>query len=256
MVEPFEMGALAVAGVAAILLGKRGGSSFSYSEDYSKLPIPKKEGQADIRALCQLAGLSPNWSMFFEATALNESGFNNLAGLGEPQMYPGWAKPNTRASRSLQINEQEKAESAYRNNPYLENCKWSADRYTFGSGGWFAMLPAYGVYGFKGTSMECIDPYDVFDKAASVVMAIEFARRTMRRDTFKRNPKYGVLRVGWGLPSGMGDESRLSDSRTKKNGFAGRLEQLGYDRGAWHTRADPLPDESPDKLLKRLKRAF
>jgi hypothetical protein len=256
MGEPLAIGALAVAGVAALAMGSRGGSSFVVSEDYSKLPPVKKQGQADLRVLCQMAGLSPNWSMFFEATALNESGFNNLRGLGDPSMYPGWARPNLRASHSLQVNEQEKAERAYRNNSYLKKCKWDAERYTFGSGGWFAMLPAFGVYAFKGTSMECIDPYDVFEKEASLVMAIEFARRTMRRSAFKKNPKYGVLRVGWGLPSGMGDQSRLAASRTKKNGFSGRLEQLGYDKSNWYTKVDPLPNEAPDKLLRRLRREF
>lgn len=118
------------------------------------------------------------------------------------------------------------------------------------------MLPAFGVYAFKGTSMECIDPYDVFEKEASVVMAIEFARRTMRRSAFKKNPRYGVLRVGWGIPSGMGDQSRLAASRTKKNGFSGRLEQLGYDKSNWYTKVDPLPNEAPDKLLRRLRREF
>lgn len=256
MTEPFGMGALALAGIAAVALGSRGGSSFSFSAGYSELPPVKKEGQADLRRLCQLAKLTPAWSMFFEATALNESGFNHLRGLGDPQMFPGWARPNLRASHSVQVNEQEKAERAYRNNEYLSNCKWDAERYIFGSGGWFAMLPAFGVYGFKGTSMECIDPFDVFEREASLVMAIEFARRTMRRDTFKRNPKYGVLRVGWGLPSGMGDQGRLRDSRNKKNGFAGRLEQLGYSRDNWYTKVDPLPNEAPDKLLKRLRREF
>ncbi len=215
----------------------------------SDLP-PASEGRANLRYLAEQAGLPFDWSMFFEAVARGESGFHSYVGLGKPELFPDWTRPNTSASKKLQNNEANAAASAYdRNKKKLSKCPWSRSRYVFGSGGWFAMLPAFAVGAFSGTGYQCIDPYAVFDEPASLVMAQEMARRLMAWKNFKANPTWLNLRIGWGNPASMNKPSALERAARK---FGDRLEQIGFDRSFMHRPVVSLPPKNPAAVVEYL----
>ena len=203
------------------------------------LATPTSGGQVDLREMCSDAGLDAAWTIFFEAVAAHESGFDNLAGMGNPATAPAWA--------AINASEREAAAAAtayQRNSEALRQCPWAADRYGFGSGGWFALIPANAVAAFRGTSEECIDPWAVFDQAASLVMAIEMARRLRSWKTF--NGTWLSLRAGWDDPSRMATPAYMADR------FKESLEQVGADASFMYDRVTPLPPKDPVGLLKRL----
>jgi hypothetical protein len=213
------------------------------------MPQPMSAGQDDLRYLAEWAFLDDSWITFLEINAKNESGFNTFRGLGIPSMFPDWAQPNLSASKNVQDKEAAAARKVYNRNTYLHSCPYNAARYSFGSGGWFGLLPASGVYAFKGSRYECIDPWSVFDPPAALVMAIEYARRTMRRQAFKDNPTWLTLRVGWGSPSNMGKQSahdRVADQMRR------HLGDLGYPLDFIHQPVTPLPEDNPADLLDAL----
>ena len=224
---------------------------------YADMPMPISEGQALMREMFFELGLDPMWSMFFEATALNESGFNNLRGLGIPSEFPSWASPNEGASFQTQQNEADAAKRAYdRNKDKLAECGWPASRYTFGSGGWFALLPANAVMQARGTSLKCVDPWDVFDPATSVVLAIGMARNLQNWNNFKSVPTFGNLRLGWGNPSRMGKADKLREAKAKSKGFAARLGELGFDPAYFDAPVTPMPPYDPVAMLNYLNSRF
>lgn len=209
-------------------------------------------GQAELRQLLQRAGLSEDWQTFFLATAGGESGWNNLVGLG-PNDHPGrppFFKPS-KASEKLQRGEARAAKRAYDNNAKLfRDCPFPADRYTFGSGGYFGLLPAFGLYAFRGTPLICTDPWDVSDPAVSVAMAVDFARRTM----LNRNPtSWLALRTGWGNPAKTNDKTRQQKVMDKPRGFGFQLDRLGVPRSFAEGKPTPLPKRNPVELLARLR---
>lgn len=224
-----------------------------YGSTYANLPEPTNERQAELRFYLEEAGLHPEWVLFFEAVAANESNFKNLVGLGNAALYPSWAQPNIKASQSAQNREHQAAVNAYiRNEDYFYNCGYPQEAYTFGSGGWFALLPANAVRAFGGTELACLDPYFVFSKGGSVVMVIEMVRRLMNWTKWKLDPTFGNLRVGLGNPSEMGDELALQETVFKPKGLAARYTQIGADPNlAWVT-PPPLPPKDPVGLFNYL----
>lgn len=245
-------------GIALLLLArsgsKRGGSATGGATRGAtgavEVPTAHSSGQQDLRYYLTQAGLAPEWVIFFEAVAANESGFNNLRGLGRPSMFPAWASPNVKASTRVQEREREAALIAYTRNAGLySRCEFSADEYSFGSGGWFGMLPANGLIAFRGTSLECINPAYVFSPGASVVMAIEMARRLMGWKRWKKVPTFGNLRVGWGNPASMGKPKSLSRMRAK---LSERYLQIGADPSLIGSKPPPLPSRNPVGMFDRL----
>lgn len=81
-------------------------------------------------------------------------------------------------------------------------CPYPRSAWSFGSGGWFGMLPANGAYHLRET-FPCLDPIYVFDPAMSIVAAIAFARALQGWDAFQANPTVAALRAGWGNPGWM-----------------------------------------------------
>ena len=279
------IGVLAVLGIGAAVLGgrRRGGSGDTYYDfeeeqitggggdyvppdvvgqgpfaSYADLPATMNENQQLIRDMAEAVGIDPSWSMFFEATAKNESGFKILAGLGKPELFPPWAKPNTRASKRVQDNEAAAAAKAYeRNAGRLSKCGYPKSRYAFGSGGLFAMLPANAILNaFKNTELECMDPWEIFDPVVSFVCAVSFAKGLMNWTGYKKNPVLGNVRVGWGNPSKMGNPESMQKSRTSDRGFGSRLEELGYGRDRWSTPAVSLSGWDPVAAYYYLKQEF
>ncbi len=228
---------------------KPGGTSVG-DDPSTVVPPPTFENQDSLRFLLEVSGLAPSWVLFFEAVALNESRFNNLTGRGDPAMFPDWSEPNLKASASAQQREQRAAARAYeRNAERYRDCGFPVDDYTFGSGGWFGLLPANALAAFKDTDYRCLHPYYVFFPGASIVMAIEFARRLMNWSSWKSAPTFANLRVGWGDPSKMGDRKAMAESAAK---LKARLSELGANPNIASMKPPSLPARDPVELFDYL----
>ncbi len=245
--------ALAAVGIAAVALkppGRSKPAGTSGDDTTTVIPTPLSESQDSLRYHLEEAGLAPSWVLFFEAIALNESRFNHLTGLGNPQLFPSWAEPNVDASVSSQQREQRAATRAYeRNAARFQGCGHPSADYTFGSGGWFGMLPANALAAFDGTAYQCMHPYFVFFPGASVVMAIEFARRLMSWSSWKSKPTFANLRVGWGDPSKMGDRGAISKSGARLKEL---LSEFGANPNIASMRPPSLPAADPVGLFDHL----
>lgn len=204
---------------------------------------PDRAGLDTLRRLCASAGVPEPWIEWLAFTARGESGWNNLVGLGLPDMFPPGTKPNLKASASAQANEARAAKIAYeRNADKFTSCGHPASAYQFGSGGWFGMLPANGLAKLSGTSLGCLPPSAVFDPAASLVMALLMARALTGWTGYKKTPTWLNLRVGWGNPSAMGNAAKLSERRER---FEGHRADTGLPAG-WLDRKPPsLPSFDP-----------
>lgn len=261
--------ALAGGGRAAPSAGGGGGGGALGDDDYGDdavdlyepvdydydalLPAVTNDRQDELRWYLEEAGLAPEWVLYFEAVAANESNFKSYVGLGDPALYPSWAKPSVNAPLWRQENEHEAAITAYkRNEDRFLNCGYPTEAYTFGSGGWFALLPGNGLKAFFGTSLQCLDPYFVFSKGASVVMAIEMARRLMGWKRWKEARTFANLRTGWKNPTSMGDEDAMYKIVHKPKGLAYRYTQLGANTDLIYSTPPPLPPKDPVGLFNHL----
>lgn len=208
-------------------------------------------GLADMRAMLARSGLTVDWQTFLMATAGGESNWYSNVGLG-PNNHPGrppWLRPS-KASANVQNAEARAAAKAYdRRASMFAGCTWPRDRYVFGSGGWFGMLPTNGLYAFRGTSLVCTDPWAVADPAWSIVMAVDFARRTMQN----RNPtSWLALRTGWGWPARTNNAQQQDKVMNKRRGLGYQLDRLGVPRSWAQGKPTPLPPRDPAGLYARL----
>jgi hypothetical protein len=192
-------------------------------------------------------GLDDSWIAFLEAAALGESGFNTLAYRGVPLGAPSWG------SAHFSNAEAAGARRAFNRRPdRFTHCGHPLERYQFGSGGLWAMLPPNGLAAFVGTSDLCISPWAVFDPRAALVMLVEMCRRLMGWDQFWIEPTWANLRVGMRAATYMGRPEELERQRTKKNKLGDRLEQLGYDRAFADFPVTELPPAAPSAWLDAL----
>lgn len=173
-----------------------------------KMPItPDKGGLARVRQLAIAAGAPKPWQDFFVLVARGESGGNNLVGLGHAQDFPPFAQRNESEAEATA------AKKAYKGHPKLHGC-WPDGLYEFGSGGYFGLLPAYGLAAFEDDpTLKCLHPWSVFDGPLSMVMAIKFARRLTQWSSWDGTVL--SLRVGWGNPSAMDSEATLAEKRDR-----------------------------------------
>lgn len=218
------------------LAGSGGGSGGASGEP------PDAAGLTDMRAIMDAAALPDDWQIFLAAVAWGESKWHSDVALG-PNDHPGrppWCRRN-RESLSLQNAEANAAASIYRSNAHRLGDRWPAARYSFGSGGWFGLLPAVGVInGFYATPawIPEVDPWDVCDPVVSVVMAVGLARGLTRWQQFSDGGgTWLALRVGWGRPGSMGSASKQAATRNK---FGEALDALGVSRAFMDRRPSSL----------------
>jgi hypothetical protein len=192
-------------------MASSGSSSSSSGADWN---APQQAGLNQLRALASQAGLGEQHTQFLALVAKGESGLNNLRGLGIPDRFPPGTIPTKNAGQ-LGVNEARAAERAYASiRDRFPGCPWPAADYGFGSGGWFAFLPAYALAQFpKGSPLRCLPPAAVFDPVASFCMAIGFARGLQGWSQFKVVPTVLNLRGMWGRPSQGGKPERLQKIR-------------------------------------------
>lgn len=179
-------------------------------------------GRDELLDLLDQSQAPGDWQTFFDATAHGESRWNSDVGLGDAALAPTWARMNTSQSEARASCV---AYDRHRDRGRFAASGYSRARYCFGSGGFFAMLPANAIAGaFRKTPLERLDPYAVFDPRIAVVMALDYARRLLGWSQFKQDPTWLTLRVGWSNPSLMGN----ADFRAKvRKRFAKSLRAIG-----------------------------
>lgn len=187
--------------------------------------------------------------------AMTESGGNPLVGLGEPD-HPGWpefARPNMKASASLQRAETRAAERGHdRNIEWASKSPAPASHWRFGSGGLFGFLPATALYPLRNKAILSsgeVRPHDVFDSYRAVAFYVDYIRRVMRLPHFRNLPRQhqnmlAIKRAGAALTfvKDYAEEKERSQSiRRKMERAASRLgvsesvfeRPLDVDWSAW-----------------------
>ncbi len=123
---------------------------------------PKGGGYGEIWRLATIAeerAQMPGFAAFALAVATSESrGKNTAANTSESEARY--------ACKLYEAN----ADTRYKDNPH------SAERWCFGSGGWFGFMPATAL---SGKAFRHMDPYMVFDPAASVAFLADYVRRVV-----------------------------------------------------------------------------
>jgi len=244
--------------VAAAFLGVAGLAALAAGGDEDRdgpVDIPASLTFGEVRGLVQAmseaVGLDAVWTAFMEAAALGESGFNPVAARGSQVGAPSWAKVYSDPNEALA------AQRAYnRNSERYGECTSSnveRQRYQFGSGGLWALLPANGLAGFWGTELECMSPWAVFEPAPAFVMSLEMNRRIMKYSAFQAVPTFGNVRVGHRSTKKLGRASELERQRNGLNKLGDRLQQLDYSRELVDTNVTPLPARDPLGMLAKLQ---
>jgi len=210
-------------------------------------PNPGGETQALIRDMAAALGLDASWSVFLEAAAMGESGLNPLVGRGIKVGAPSWV------TIYASSGEAKAAARAYdRNRDRYFDCGWG-ERFTFGSGGLWGLIPANALIAFEGLSESCADPWAVFQPAPALVMFVEMCRRLMAYSEFSLVPTWGNLRVGGRGARRMGKPEELERQRHGENKLGDRLEQLGYNRSMVDELVTRLPAHDPLGWLETLE---
>lgn len=230
-------------------------SNTAGNEDIRFPVFEGQDGAFMLQELLQASGVDRQWLRFFLATARGESGFTSNMVLGDRSLYPTGSKPS-KLTDTLGPGEANGARKAYDrafDKGRLEGCPWSAGAYSWGSGGWLAMLPANAWYAYKDTSLRCRHPWYLLHPVDHVVVGIDFARRLMGWSAFKANPTWLTLRVGWGNPSAM-DDPKAHERVAKK--FGDQLRALGLAPEWMNERVTALPKHDIEELWDTLMRTF
>ncbi len=204
---------LAVAGVVLFA------GSAAANDDGYPAPGPVNQGNlASLRETVRQTGAPDDWITFLAAVGNRETGgtFNNLA-------------ENTasgEASAARRAYDRQLARGRFSGSP------WPESAYTFGSGGWYGLIPANAMEGFAGTELENLDPRTaIHDPVTSTILAFEYARRIFGWAAF--DGTWLGLRVGWANPSKMGDPDFVAEVAGR---FRKDLEAVGASPSFMHER--------------------
>lgn len=240
MSSNFSLPIIAGAGALALMAmsGPRrrgsGGGSISF-------PVfSGTSGANEMAKLCQMHGLDENWTRFFLATAAGESRFTSNVVLGNPSKYPRGSKPSP-VTKSHGPGEYAASKVAYKRAKdagRFKGCPWPASAYTFGSGGWWAMIPSNAWAAYAGTELHCRHPWYMLHPVDQVVTGTEYARRIMGWPSFKSNPTWLQMRIGWASPSGMSSQAAYDRMEGR---FPQYLQELGIPSGWMYNKVTSLP---------------
>lgn len=218
---------LAISGaLVAVAAAAKGGTA----SPPATLDKPPSRGLAELVAMARHAGIPEPWVEFLAFVAWGESNWHSTA-------HNGSTGERAASVKSFKNNKER-----------FDHCAASAASYGFGSGGWFGFLPAVGLAQFDG-KLRCLGPEAVFDPAASLAMAVGFARGLMGWKGYKSNPSWLTLRVGWGWPAKMGDRAYVDSRRAK---YIKHAAKLGLSPGWLNQVPPPLP-VTPAQVYERLK---
>lgn len=168
-----------------------------------------------------------------------ESRGNPKAGLGRPELFPGWAEPRN-ALREEQIAESDAAAVAYDRNQdaYIES-PYPRRMWIFGSGGPYGLIPANALAPWRRTDTlrrGKVTPYDVFNPWRATVFLVDYVKRLVDRPAFRDLPPSSrnllALKRGLASPDLVADyEEHRARSRTvrRKAGEAAKAVGLHED---------------------------
>lgn len=231
--------ALVVLGIA---LWRRFGGTMSDARDVFEVDDQGGEGwgsrvAAFMQPVALAAGVSDLTTMALYQ-AHSESKGNNLVGLGIPSRFPSWAKPNLKASASLQDNEARAAEIAYdRNAKSYGASPYARERWIFGSGGYFGLLPGTALAFLRGKpeiASTDFDPWDVFDPHRSCVAYADYVRRITKLGQWQDLPPsernwLAIKRAGASLTVLADWKAEGKRAQAIHAGVAKRLQSLGVN---------------------------
>lgn len=199
---------LIVAGAALVA-----GSAAANDGGYPTGP-PSKAGHAELLGVVDRMGAPDEWGTFLSAVGYWESKFNNLAENDSP----------TEAAAARRAYDRARSKGRFSGSP------WPESAYTFGSGGWYGLIPANAMEGFAGTDLENLDPRAaIHDPITSTILALEYARRIFHWAAF--DGTWLSLRVGFANPSKMGDPEFVAKVRER---FAESLRAIGAPESFMH----------------------
>ena len=251
MIPPL-IATVVAAGLAVVVLG---GGVASASDPRGE--APSSHGLSTLQGAMDRVGLGADWQAFLAAKSYGESRWNPRVSLG-PNDHPGrppWAA-RSKSSSSLQAAEARAARIAYeRNLARYEGSPYDPERYQFGSGGLFGLLPSNALATFRGTDLIHQDPWLVFDPESAMVMALGYARGLMRWKQWRNSPQtWLTLAVGWASPGAMDNPNGSTYARVSK-----RLEKnyaaAGLDPAWIHRRVSALDLPSSADRWRALKGA-
>lgn len=200
---------------------------------------PNVKGLEALRATAApIVAMTPAPEVFgalLEVQAWTESGFNPRASLG-PNGHPGrppWASVS-KASAALQQGEARAARIAYqRNKAWCSLSPAPAEQWQFGSGGWFGLLPPNALAAVKPSRAPGLiasgraRPWDVFDPRLSVVLILDFWRRSQTAAWRKHWGDARGLKVAAASARLVSRPTSTTAQRIASRTVA-RLEALGY----------------------------
>jgi hypothetical protein len=176
-------------------------------EDRPVEPLPDPEPEGGLSEALAAAGVTGDLAIFFRAVAYTES-------------------RGRRTARNTTASEAKAALKGYTRLAQQGPLPFPADRYTWGSGGWFGLLPSSAVSGARD-----MDPLEaVFgerDHTQPIRAAIRYARRLQGWNQWKASPRdWATLRRGWALPTKMHKKLPATDAR-----FLAALKAIGAPAG-------------------------
>lgn len=230
--------------VGLTVLGLGLAATDAQAMDAPPLEIPTAtglDGEHLLEELLNACDLDPQWTTFFAALSDSETSgtFTSNVCLGDPSLYPSIAKPSPMVEK-YGTTEARAAVDAYARAVEagrFANCPWPERDYVFGSGGWWSLIPSNAWAAYIGTDLICRHPHYVLHPVDQTICAIEMARRLMARSSFKANPNFLSLRVGWGRPTLMGDHTRREETRVK---FRDNVEGQGRSASWLDSTVPPL----------------
>lgn len=199
----------ALAALAALFAARR--------SEVSEVPASAQE----IRDAAARLGVSQDWGTFLAAVAHHESRWNIDAA--------NRSSSEAAAARALYEAPQ---------NAWLRDCGNPAEWYSWGSGGWYGMLPASAMRAFSGTPLACEDPRRVLaDPLLSTAAALGYAQRLMGWKAWRRSDKsWRALNRGWAAPGKMDQPLEGTDKRWER-----ALRALGVPSSWGRSGIDQLP---------------
>ena len=217
---PLILAAVGAAGlIAALFSGRQARAAQADSGPAApEGALPGLETPAQAAAAL---GLDPSWQRFLEAVAQHESRGKLSA-------------ENNSASEAAAA--QDLYEAAQ--NAWVRDCLNPANWYTWGSGGWYGMLPVSAMRAFKGTPLACSDPrIVVHHPLMSTAAAVGYAQRLFHWSSWERSAKtWRALNRGWSRPGKMDTPLPDTDRRLDE-----ALEAIGAPASWADTPVTPLP---------------
>jgi len=247
----YKLPIIAGIGVLALMSGRSSGRRTSSDAGISFPVFSGEQGLNSIAHLCKMSGLDDDWTSFFLATAAGESRFTSNVVLGNPKKYPKGSKPSP-VTKSYGAGEAAAALRAYnraKEAGRLSGCRWPASAYTFGSGGWFAMIPANAWAGYEGTALKCRHPWYMLHPVDQIITGTELARRLMGWASFKSKPNWLQLRTGWSNPSGMSSQESYDRMEGR---FPKYLNELNIPSSWMYKNVTSLPSKNVELAWKSL----